>query len=136
LTHPCYIRKWRIFTGMKQKNQNGWLKRTEFFHSAYSQIIFQKLQGLVLGQIELKFIYSEKAKKFCEISMVDLSFLLCSNCQIYGGDFANFCHLWPSQNTYRVSHRFVLNFAGLQLWFQFLTFLIALSKETINKIKT
>ena len=32
----------------------------------------------------VKFIYSEKATKFCEISTVDL---------YYGGDFAKFCGL-------------------------------------------
>ena len=36
----------------------------------------------------IKFIYSEKATIFCEISTIDLS--LCSNCQIYGGDFAKY----------------------------------------------
>ena len=40
----------------------------------------------------LKFIYSEKATKFCEISTVDLSYVN-SNGQIYGGDFAKFCGL-------------------------------------------
>ena len=40
----------------------------------------------------LKFIYSEKATKFCEISTVDLSYV-CSNDQIYGGNFAKFCGL-------------------------------------------
>ena len=40
----------------------------------------------------LKFIYSEKAKIFCEISTVDLSHVS-SNDQIYGGDFAQFCGL-------------------------------------------
>ena len=39
----------------------------------------------------LKFIYSEKATKFGEISTVDLSY--CSNGQIYCGDFAQFCDL-------------------------------------------
>ena len=34
----------------------------------------------------IKFIYSEKATKFCEI-------VLCSNGQIYGGDFAQNCDL-------------------------------------------
>ena len=38
----------------------------------------------------VKFIYSEEATNFCEISTVDLS---CSNSQIYGGDFAKFCGL-------------------------------------------
>ena len=40
----------------------------------------------------LKFIYSEKATKFCEISTVDLSYVL-SNGQICSGDFAKFCGL-------------------------------------------
>ena len=38
----------------------------------------------------VKFIYSEKVKIFCEIStVVGLSYV-CSNGQIYGGDFAKF----------------------------------------------
>ena len=37
----------------------------------------------------VKFIYSENATKFCEISTIDLS-SLCSACQIYSGDFAKF----------------------------------------------
>ena len=43
------------------------------------------------GLLGLKFIYSEKATKFCEISTEDLS--LRSASQIYGGDFAKFCGL-------------------------------------------
>ena len=35
----------------------------------------------------VKFIYPEKATKFCEISKVDLSFTTYVG-QIYGGDFA------------------------------------------------
>ena len=41
--------------------------------------------------LPLKFIYSEKATKFCEISTVDLSYVV--NGLIYGGDFAKFCGL-------------------------------------------
>ena len=41
----------------------------------------------------LKFIYSEKATKFCEISTVVLSSHLCSNGQIYFGDLAKFSGL-------------------------------------------
>ena len=40
----------------------------------------------------IKFIYSEKATNFCEISTVDLSYQ-CSIGQIYGGDFAKLCGL-------------------------------------------
>ena len=40
----------------------------------------------------LKFICSEKATKFCEISNVDLSYVF-SKVQIYGGNFAKFCGL-------------------------------------------
>ena len=39
----------------------------------------------------IKFIYSEKAMQFCEISTVGLSNVC--NGQIYGGDFAKFCGL-------------------------------------------
>ena len=44
-----------------------------------------KIKGANLG----KFIYSEKAKKFYEISTVDLTV----TGQIYVGDFAKFCGL-------------------------------------------
>ena len=37
----------------------------------------------------VKFIYSEKATKFSEISTVDLSYVSSAS-QIYGGDFARF----------------------------------------------
>ena len=40
----------------------------------------------------VKFIYSEKATKFCKISTLYLSYVS-SNSQIYGGDFAKFCGL-------------------------------------------
>ena len=42
--------------------------------------------------VKVKFKYSEKATNFCEISTIDL-FVLCSNSQIYSGDFAKFCGL-------------------------------------------
>ena len=46
----------------------------------------------------LKFIYSEKAKKVCEISILDLTVLhmvnsTFSKCQIDGEDFVNICGL-------------------------------------------
>ena len=44
-------------------------------------------------RILLKFIYSEKVTKFCEISTVDLTGTTYIGGQIYGGDFANFCGL-------------------------------------------
>ena len=37
----------------------------------------------------VKFIYSDKATKFCEISTVDLTNIG----QIYGGDFTKYCDL-------------------------------------------
>ena len=40
----------------------------------------------------LKYIYSEKATKFCEISTVNLTGTTYIG-QIYGGDFAKFCDL-------------------------------------------
>ena len=40
----------------------------------------------------VKFIYSEKATKFCEISTVDLTVTAYVG-QIYGGDFAKTCGL-------------------------------------------
>ena len=50
----------------------------------------------------VKFIYSEKATKFCEISTVDLSYV-CSASQIYGGDFAKFCGLLRMYELYEHS---------------------------------
>ena len=49
---------------------------------------FQKNPGIIL----IKFIYSEKTTKFFEMSTEDLSYI-CSNAQIYDGDFAKFCGL-------------------------------------------
>ena len=43
----------------------------------------------------LKFIYSEKATKVCDISTVD------SASQIYGGDFAKFCGLLRIYELYK-----------------------------------
>ena len=55
---------------------------------------------------KLKFIYSGKATKFCEISIVDLSYV-CSASQIYGGDLANVCGLLRIHELYvptRLNH--------------------------------
>ena len=41
--------------------------------------------------MSVKFIYSEKATKFCEISTSDLT--ITNIGQIYGGDFEKFCGL-------------------------------------------
>ena len=48
----------------------------------------------------IKFIYSEKATNFCEISTVDLSYVAC-NGQIYRGDFAKFCGLFRIYKLYK-----------------------------------
>ena len=37
---------WLIFMGMKQKIQNGWLKKTEFFNSANPQYFFVKISWM------------------------------------------------------------------------------------------
>ena len=37
---------WLIFIGMKQKNQNSWLKKTEIFNSPNSQYFFAKISGI------------------------------------------------------------------------------------------
>ena len=42
--------------------------------------------------LDMKFIYSEKATKFCEISTIDLTATKYMG-QIYGGDFAKNCGL-------------------------------------------
>ena len=54
--------------------------------------------------VMVKFIYSEKATKFCEISTLDLLCLF-SVSQIYGGDFAKFCGLLRIYELYRSSRR-------------------------------
>merc|ERR1719362_635500 len=41
----------------------------------------------------IKFMYSEKATKFCEISTNYLSYVLPVKYEIIGGDFAKFCGL-------------------------------------------
>ena len=56
------------------------------------------VQALCIGLIKIrncrffKFIYSEKATKFCEISTVDLTGTTYIG-QIYGGDFTKICGL-------------------------------------------
>ena len=46
-------------------------------------------KGLTFILREVKFIYSEKATKFCEIQLFDWQYIG----QIMGGDFAKFCGL-------------------------------------------
>ena len=46
-----------------------------------------------IREFRVKFIYSEKATKFYKISIVDLSYVLTTNGQVYSGDFAKFCGL-------------------------------------------
>ena len=61
----------------------------------------------------LKFIYSEKATKLCEISTVDLSYV-CSSGQIYGGYFAKYCGLLRIYELYPKLRRFsVINQKGM-----------------------
>ena len=59
------------------------------------QIITEEIARAWVSTVFVKFIYSEKANKFCEISNVDLSYptYVHSASQIYGGDFAKFCGL-------------------------------------------
>ena len=52
----------------------------------------KNLQEQVKKSILLKFMHSEKAIKFWEISTIDLSYVI-SNGQIYGEDIAKFCDL-------------------------------------------
>ena len=56
--------------------------------------------------LNLKFIYSEKATNFSEISTADLSYVS-SNGQIYGGDFTKFCGLLRIYELYH-KHLFVI----------------------------
>ena len=59
----------------------------------FTQLLFcTKSQGnSTIVKFEIKFIYSEKATKFCEISTVDLSYVV--PVKYYGWDFAKFCGL-------------------------------------------
>ena len=63
-------------------------KLTKFQQS--KSVLLEYLNHFVL----LKFTYSEKATKFCEISTLDLSYVVQIK-SMYGGDCEN---LWPSQN--------------------------------------
>ena len=47
---------------------------------------------------QLKFVFSKKAKKIDEIFTVNLT--VCSNCQIDGEDFVNFCGLLRKRELY------------------------------------
>ena len=58
--------------------------------AAACQPTFKYLDTLYIGLV--KYIYSEKASKFCKISTVDL-FYVYSACQIYVEDFVKFCDL-------------------------------------------
>ena len=61
-----------------------------------------------LGKIlTLKFTYSEKATKIDKIFTVD--FTVCSNCQIDGEDFVNFCGLLRKRELYLTSTVLVRN---------------------------
>ena len=57
-----------------------------------------RCQNTVLSTIYLKFILFKKAMKIDEIFTVDLT--LCSNCQIYGEDFVDFCGLLRKHELY------------------------------------
>ena len=58
----------------------------------------------------LKFIHSEKATKFCEISTVDLTYVLSAS-QIFSGDFAIFCGLLRIYELYIRKSKILLTFA-------------------------
>ena len=63
------------------------------FQSKYLLILYNGLKYFLLEgflfQFHLKFVFSKKATKIDEIVTVYLT--LCSNCQINGEDFVNFC---------------------------------------------
>ena len=62
--------------------------------SLYAMQLYQKESFIALdilpSFLHVKFIYSEKATIFCEISTADLTYVVSRNAQIYGGDFAKF----------------------------------------------
>ena len=62
-----------------------------------------KYQSLQCHTISLKFIYSEKTTKFCEVSTVDLTGTTYIG-QIYGGDFAKICVLLRIYELYVVQN--------------------------------
>ena len=55
------------------------------------KLLKAKGRGDAAWHTYIKFIYSEKATKFCEISTVDLSYVVTT--VKYGGDFTKFCGL-------------------------------------------
>ena len=73
------------------------LKSLMKFSILYNQIVFSKLTLTIL-----KFIYSEKATKVCEISTNYLSYV-CTASQIIGGDFAKFCGLLRIYELYKIT---------------------------------
>ena len=58
----------------------------------HSQKVFGSYAEFIVGW--LKFIYSEKAKIFCEISTIDLSYVVTVKSTVEISQ-----NLWPSQNT-------------------------------------
>ena len=84
-----------------------------------AQEIFQIKQKVIFKKIQLKFIYSEKATNSCEISTVDLSYVVC-NGQIYGGDFAKFFGLFRIYELYKLQIKKQLqnNYNYLFPWWQ------------------
>ena len=68
---------------------------------------------------EVKFVYFGKATEFCEISTVDLSYVV-HNGQIYGGDFAKFFGLFRIYELYKLQIKKQLqnNYNYLFPWWQ------------------
>ena len=60
----------------------------------------QSSHNCMMYIFEVKFIYSEKATKFCKISTVDLTVTTLG--QIYGGDFAKICGLFRIYELYEI----------------------------------
>ena len=99
-------------------NNNKTSKTKQLIHSmTFWHLKWKETQLLV------KFIFSEKATKFCEISALG---------QIYGRDFAKI--LWPSQNTYmNFSSPFTFLYVFVQVYVPVLIFAIHCYKLKIKQ---
>ena len=81
-----------ILIGMVAVFANGLVVIAVFRNKKVRSKIFYLITSLILiNNRFLKFIYSEKATIF--LRNLHLRFVLFSNSQIYGGDFAKFCGL-------------------------------------------
>ena len=95
--------------------KNKWLKKIYIYHVWPICDLFSSFWSRIW--IHVMFIYSQKATNFCEISTLDLSYVL-HNGQIYAGDFAKFCDLLKIYELYHdIFTNHSLNFQSWISWF-------------------